>query len=76
VSLTIAATQALGAGTVTAGAIFWPATLAGGSIWLLSSTIHAALEGRDTPIDVLDKKIGTHFGNIVGWISGDYRSAP
>jgi RHS repeat-associated protein len=53
---------------VTGGAV----VAAAGSLLLLGTTIKAAVEGKETPIDVADKFYGTHFGDIYGWVSGRY----
>lgn len=58
----------LAAGTLTAGA----GLAAAGSVMLLAETARAASMGEDTPIDVADKFYGTHFGDIYGWVKGDY----
>jgi RHS repeat-associated protein len=71
--LDLAATHAVATGAISGGAAFAPALFAGGSIWLATETIHAAIEGRPTPVDRADKFCGTHFGDIAGWIGGRYR---
>jgi hypothetical protein len=43
-----------------------------GSVALLGTTVHSAVKGEKTPIDVADEFYGTHFGDIVGWVSGQY----
>ena len=37
-----------------------------------SESVHAAINHEPTPIDVMDKAYGTHFGNIYGWVTGVY----
>ena len=64
----LTAETGLAAGTLTAGA----GLAAAGSVVLLAETARAASKGEETPIDVADKFYGTHFGDIYGWVSGDY----
>ena len=61
------------AGPVAAGAVTGVAVVgAVGATVLAGETVRAAVAGEDTPIDVMDKAYGTHFGDIYGWIKGDY----
>jgi hypothetical protein len=46
--------------------------LAGVSVGIAAVTVDAAIKGEDTPLDVADKFYGTHFGDIYGWVKGDY----
>jgi hypothetical protein len=71
--LDVAATAAVQVGTagaMTAGSV---AAAAGGSVLLATETVHAAIEGEETPLEVADKFYGTHFSDIAGWVKGDYR---
>jgi hypothetical protein len=52
----------------TAGA----ALAAVGGIALAGESLRAAAAGEKTPIDVADDYYQTHFGDIWGWIKGDY----
>ncbi len=72
-SLDLAATAAVEAGTVGAGAVALAGLAVGGSVALATETVHAAIEGKETPLEVADKFYGTHFSDIKGWVSGDYR---
>ena len=45
---------------------------AGASVALAAETVRAAMKGEPTPVDVADKFYGTHFGDIAGWVRGDY----
>ncbi|MFY0525888.1 hypothetical protein ACN28I_22985 [Archangium gephyra] len=45
---------------------------AGGSVVLVCLTLKAALDGRQTPLDIADTFYGTHFGDLQGWIQGCY----
>lgn len=45
---------------------------AGASVALAAETVRAAMKGEPTPIDVADQFYGTHFGDIAGWVRGDY----
>ncbi|MBM7112298.1 hypothetical protein [Archangium primigenium] len=44
----------------------------GGSVVLVCVTARAALDGKQTPLDIADTFYGTHFGDIQGWIQGCY----
>lgn len=75
--------EAGGAEIATAGTSSWtavaaPFIAAAGSLILLGATIRAAINGSKTPIDVADDYYGTHFGDMPGWIEGDYakKAAP
>ena len=46
--------------------------VAGGSVVLVCLTAEAALDGRQTPIDIADTFYGTHFGDLQGWAQGCY----
>jgi hypothetical protein len=35
-------------------------------------TAEAALDGKQTPIDIADTFYGTHFGDLQGWAQGCY----
>lgn len=59
-------------GVATGGTLALVGVAAGGSVALATETVHAAIEGRETPLEVADKFYGTHFSNIIGWIAGDY----
>ena len=52
----------------TAGA----ALAAAGGIALAGESVRAAAAGEKTPIDVADDYYQTHFGDIWGWVKGDY----
>ncbi|MCY1075318.1 hypothetical protein [Archangium lansingense] len=45
---------------------------AGGSVVLVCLTVKAALDGRQTPLDIADTFYGTHFGDLQGWAQGCY----
>jgi RHS repeat-associated protein len=45
---------------------------AGVSVALAAETVRAAMKGEPTPVDVADAFYGTHFGDIAGWVRGDY----
>jgi hypothetical protein len=60
-------------GGITAGGTAVAAGLAAGfSVLLAAESARAAVRGEETPIDVMDKAYGTHFGDIAGWVSGKY----
>jgi len=58
-----------GGGAVAVTAVTLVATA---SVGLAAETARSAIKGEETPIDVADKFYGTHFGDIVGWVSGAY----
>lgn len=64
-----AATSAGAAEVAVLGGAILAAT---GSLLLLGMTLHDAVAGRETPIDVADKFYGTHFGDVAGWVTGTY----
>jgi RHS repeat-associated protein len=68
----LALTAAVGAGTIGAGAAAVVGGIAGGGIMVATGSVHAAINNEPTPIDVMDKAYGTHFGNIYGWVTGAY----
>lgn len=70
--LDVAGGVALKTGVATGGTVALVGVAAGGSVALATETVHAAIEGRETPLEVADKFYGTHFSNIIGWIAGDY----
>jgi hypothetical protein len=43
-----------------------------GSGLLVCLTARAAANGEKTPIDIADEYYGTHFGDVKGWIQGQY----
>jgi hypothetical protein len=43
-----------------------------GSGFLVCLTASAAAEGEKTPIDIADTYYGTHFGDVKGWVQGQY----
>jgi hypothetical protein len=45
---------------------------AGGSVVLVCLTLKAAMDGRQTPLDIADTFYGTHFGDLQGWAQGCY----
>ena len=45
---------------------------AGSSVVLVCLTLKAALDGRQTPLDISDTFYGTHFGDLQGWVQGCY----
>lgn len=53
---------------VTGGAL----VAAGGSVILVCLTVEAAMDGRQTPLDIADTFYGTHFGDLQGWVQGCY----
>jgi RHS repeat-associated protein len=71
-ALDFASVAAVAAGTVTAGVATVGTVIASSSIFLATETIDSAQEGRITPIEVMDNAYGTHFGDIIGWVKGDY----
>jgi hypothetical protein len=46
-----------------------------GSGLLVCLTARAALDGEKTPIEIADEYYGTHFGDVKGWVQGQYRDA-
>lgn len=55
---------------VTGGAV----AAAAGSVLLLCLTVEAAVDGSETPIEIADEFYGTHFGDVSGWVQGQYPS--
>jgi hypothetical protein len=45
-----------------------------GSGLLVCLTASAAADGAETPIDIADEYYGTHFGDVTGWVQGQYPS--
>jgi hypothetical protein len=43
-----------------------------GSGLLVCLTARAAANGEKTPIDITDEYYGTHFGDVKGWVQGQY----
>ena len=43
-----------------------------GSGLLVCLTARAAANGQKTPIDIADEYYGTHFGDVKGWVQGQY----
>jgi hypothetical protein len=43
-----------------------------GSGLLVCLTASAAADGEETPIDIADEYYGTHFGDVTGWVQGQY----
>jgi hypothetical protein len=43
-----------------------------GSGLLVCLTASAAANGEKTPIDIADEYYGTHFGDVMGWVQGQY----
>ncbi len=43
-----------------------------GSGLLVCLTARAAANGERTPIDIADEYYGTHFGDVIGWVQGQY----
>ncbi|WP_143196184.1 hypothetical protein [Archangium sp. Cb G35] len=66
----VGAGGAAGELVVTGGAI----VAAAGSVLLLCVTVEAAVDGSETPIDIADEFYGTHFGDVSGWVQGQYPS--
>ena len=62
---------ATGEALVAGGAVI----VAGASVVLVCLTAQAALEGRETPLDIADTFYGTHFGDLQGWAEGCYASS-
>jgi hypothetical protein len=60
------------AGAAAGGVAALAGVAAAGSVMLAAETARTAVKGEETPIDVADKFYGTHFGDIAGWISGEY----
>lgn len=69
---TTAAEAATGATTGKAFVAGGALVAAGGSVVLVCLTIKAALDGRQTPIDIADTFYDTHFGDLQGWAQGCY----
>jgi hypothetical protein len=44
-----------------------------GSGLLVCLTARAALDGEKTPIEIADEYYGTYFGDVKGWVQGQYR---
>jgi hypothetical protein len=59
-------------GIAAGGVALFAGVAAGAAVMLAAETARAAINGEETPVDVADKFYGTHFGNVVGWIAGDY----
>ena len=57
--------------TVVVGGAFVAAV---GSGLLVCLTASAAADGAKTPIEIADKYYGTHFGDVKGWVQGQYPS--
>jgi hypothetical protein len=55
--------------TVVVGGAFVAAV---GSGLLVCLTARAALDGEKTPIEIADEYYGTHFGDVKGWVQGQY----
>jgi hypothetical protein len=47
-----------------------------GSGLLVCLTTRAAANGEKTPIDIADEYYGTHFGDVKGWVQGQYPPQP
>jgi hypothetical protein len=43
-----------------------------GSGLLVCLTARTALDGEKTPIEIADEYYGTHFGDVKGWVQGQY----
>ena len=43
-----------------------------GSGFLVCLTLSAAADGEKTPLDIADRYYGTHFGDVTGWVQGQY----
>jgi hypothetical protein len=60
-------------GAVVGGAVVGGAVVAAvGSGVLVCLTARAAANGEKTPIDIADEYYGTHFGDVKGWVQGQY----
>jgi hypothetical protein len=44
-----------------------------GSGLLVCLTARAALDGEKTSVEIADEYYGTHFGDVKGWVQGQYR---
>ncbi len=64
------AVAASGEALVAGGAL----VAASGSVVLVCLTFKAALNGKQTPLDIADTFYGTHFGDLQGWAQGCYVS--
>jgi hypothetical protein len=75
-AMTIGVPALIKSGTIVAGAGAAAVTVttlaATASVGLAAETARAAIQGKETPIDVADKFYGTHFGDIYGWATGAY----
>jgi hypothetical protein len=60
---------AAGEGVMVVGGVVVAAV---GSGFLVCLTAHAAAEGEKTPIEIADAYYGTHFGDVKGWVQGQY----
>jgi hypothetical protein len=69
---TTAAEAATGAATGEALVAGGALVAAGSSVVLVCLTVNAALNGRQTPLDIADTFYGTHFGDLLGWTQGCY----
>ncbi|WNG35552.1 hypothetical protein F0U61_19170 [Archangium violaceum] len=69
---TTAAEAATGATTGEALVAGGALVAAGGSVVLVCLTAKAALDGRQTPLNIADTFYGTHFGDLQGWVQGCY----
>ena len=63
-TLDILAAKAVAAGTFTAGAIGAAGFAAGSSLYLAETSIKAALEGRETPVEYAQRYYGENMGSI------------
>ncbi|QRN94187.1 hypothetical protein JRI60_34280 [Archangium violaceum] len=64
----VGAGSAAGEAVVVGGAF----VAAVGSGLLVCLTARAALDGEKTPIEIADEYYGTHFGDVKGWVQGQY----
>jgi hypothetical protein len=67
-----AAEAATGAATGEALVAGGALVAAGGSVVLVCLTAKAALDRRQTPLDIADTFYGTHLGDLQGWVQGCY----
>jgi hypothetical protein len=64
---------AVGAGGAAGEVVVGGAVVAAvGSGLLVCLTARAAANGEKTPIDIADEYYGTHFGDVKGWVQGQY----
>lgn len=73
----IRSTPEVGAGFAAGEVVVGGAVAAAvGSGLLVCLTAKAAANGEKTPTNIADEYYGTHFGDVKGWVQGQYLDAP